>query len=270
MNNNQWLPIPDASAFDASRIKRINVMLVVVPTAVVAVVGFVVGAPWLAALVMMAATALVVSVMRAAEHLADGLIDVEPADETRHARIINVVEGLCVVSGDRRPQVMVVHDASMFALAVGGGKDSSSLVVSDSLLDRMDRLELEAVAAHMLWRLRIGEVALTTYAIALTSTLSRFGLGALARRLTAGLLAEKNDLWADVAACQATRYPPALISALQKCAETEPAHVDPVLGPLMLVNHFMPMDDATGGDGVPKVGTRALSVEERIAVLKEI
>ena len=269
MNNNQWLPIPDGSAFDASRIRRINAALVAVPTVATAVIGFVVGLPWLAAIVMMATTVIVAITMHDAGRLVEGRLSMEPADDHLHARIINVVDGLCVVSGDRRPVIMVVHDRSAFVLA-SVDKNASILIVSDGLLDDLDRLELEAVAAHMLWRLRTGEVELTTYGIALTATMSRVGLGGVARRIVARILSDKNELWADIAACQTTRYPPALISALQKCAGASPAPIDPVLGPLMLVNHFMTEDDAIADRDVPKVGTRALSVEERIAVLKEI
>lgn len=282
MNQRQWLPIPDAAVFDASRIKKVNIALVAVPTVPVALIGLILGRAWLMVLPLAAMTVLVALTMRAAQVVVTDRLEAVEADEDEHARIINVVDGLCVVSGDRRPRILVVEDASLTALAASAGEEQPAIVVTTTLLDQLDRLEIEAVAAHMLWRLRSGETAMTTYAIALTEVLGRVGLGAVASRIVDRLLDDKNELWADVAACQATRYPPALISALHKCGDSAPGAIDPVLGPLMFVNHFMGRGHATGQghasgrgdaistDDVPRVGSRTMQVEDRIAVLKEI
>jgi len=270
MNQRQWLPIPDAGAFDASRIKKVNIAVVAAPSVVVALLGLLVGRLWLVVVPLIGMTVLVALTMRAMEGVVLGRLRATEADDDAHARIINVVDGLCVVSGDRRPRILVVEDASLTALAVPAGKEPPAIVVTTALLDQLDRLEIEAVAAHMLWRLRSGETEMTTYAIALTKVLGRIGLGAVASRIVERLLADKNELWADVAACQATRYPPAMMSALHKCGASGPGGIDPLLGPLMFVNHVMGHGDATASDGLPKVGNRAMSVDDRIAVLKEI
>ena len=271
MNQQQWTPVSEVSATALQRVTRVNIALVLVPTLLALAVGVVVGQPIVLGLVvLLGATVWVNIVNRGIESSLLDRLDVTPVSESDHARLINVVDGLCVVSGDRRPPLYVVSESYPVALAISAPKHQGVVVVSDGLLAEMDRVEIEAVMAHVLWRMRNGNVALTSYLIALRASLAKIGLRRVADAIIGKLYEDKILLWADISACQATRYPPALISALQKCNRAHSLAIDPDLGPLLFVDPKTCTHDTNGDSSFPIVGFSAIGVEERIAVLKEI
>lgn len=271
MNQRQWTPASEVTATALRRITYINISLVVVPTLLALVVGFAVGQPFVLGVVaLLASTVWVKVVNRTIESSLIHRLDMEPVSETDHARLINVVDGLCVVSGDRRPPMYVVSDSYPIALAIAAPQHQGIVVVSDGFLAEMDRVETEAVMAHVLWRLRSGNIALTSYLMVLRITLSKIGLRRIADLIIGKLYEDKILMWADISACQATRYPPALMSALQKCNRTHRLEIDLILAPLLFVDPKTSEHDTIGGAPVPIVGFLAIGVEERIAVLKEI
>jgi heat shock protein HtpX len=271
MNQRQWTPTSEATATTLRRISLVNIALVVIPTAVASVLGLLVGQLFIiGVVVLLASLGGVVALNRSVESSLLRELDLTTASEEEHARVINVVDGLCVVSGDRRPPVFVIHEDYPVALAIAAPKQQGIVVVSDGFLDTMDRVETEAVMAHLLWRLRNGNVAVTCYLIALRTMLSKVGLGRVADVIIARLSEEKILLWADISACQATRYPPALISALQKCNRAQLLEIAPQLSPLLFVDPKTSQHDTIEGSPVPIVGFLAIGVEDRIAVLKEM
>jgi heat shock protein HtpX len=271
MNQRQWTPAAEVSATALQRVTYVNIALVLVPTIVALIIGLLVGQQlWLVPLVLIAALVTVNILNRNVESSLLERLDMEPASESHQARLINVVDGLCVVSGDRRPPLYVVSDAYPVALAIAAPKHPGTVVVSQGFLEKMDRVEIEAVMAHVLWRLRNGNVALTSYLIALRTMLTKIGLRRIADRIIGKLYEDKILLWADISACQATRYPPALISALQKCNRAQSLEIDPILSPLLFVDPETSLHDTIGSSSFPNVGFSAIGVEERIAVLKEI
>jgi heat shock protein HtpX len=271
MNQRQWNAVSEVSTTALQRVTRVNLALVLVPTFVAFLVGLAVGQPFILGVLVLLASTLWVNVLnRNVESSLLGRLDLRPISETDHARLINVVDGLCVVSGDRRPPMFVVSDSYPIALAVGAPKRQGTVIVSEGLLAEMNRVEIEAVMAHVLWRMRSGNIAMTSYLIVLRTMLSKVGLRRLADGIITRLHEEKILLWADISACQATRYPPALILALQKCNRTHTLNIDPYLGPLLFVDPKTSQHDAHSGSSFPIVGFLANGVEERIAVLKEI
>ena len=271
MNQQQWTPVSEVSATALQRLTRVNIALVLVPTFLAFVVGVIVGQPFLlGVVVLLGAIVWITVVNRGIESSLLDRLDLTPVSESDHARLINVVDGLCVVSGDRRPPLFVVSESYPVALAISAPKHQGVVVVSDGLLAEMDRVEMEAVMAHVLWRMRNGNVALTSYLIALRASLAKIRLRRVADVIIGKLYEDKILLWADISACQATRYPPALISALQKCNRAHSLAIDPYLGPLLFVDPETCIHDTNGDSSFPIVGFSAIGVEERIAVLKEI
>lgn len=261
----------EISATALQRITRVNIALVLVPTFLAFVAGVIVGQPFLLGVaVLLGATVWINVVNRSIDSSLLDRLALVPASESDHARLINVVDGLCVVSGDRRPPLFVVSESYPVALAVSAPKQQGVVVVSDGLLAEMDRVEIEAVMAHVLWRMRNGNIALTSYLIALKASLAKIGLRRVADVIIGKLHEDKILLWSDISACQATRYPPALISALQKCDRTHLLAIDPNLGPLLFVDPKTCSHDTTGDASFSIVGFSAIGVEQRIAVLKEM
>lgn len=236
-----------------------------------AVIGLIVGQVFIVLPVGIVIAVLVVrSVHHGAEQKVLETIGGIPASEVEHARLFNVVEGLCVTSGDHKPEIRIVKADYPVALAVGFPGSHGTIVVSHGFCESMDRVETEAVMAHLLWRLRSNNAALNTYLLALTSFLAKLGLSSIARRVVARLSEPSHIMIADIKGCEATRYPPAMESALNKCLTHSGENIQvgcPVL--------WFAVPDTFSGDTMERAELRSLgfsypSLPERIAVLKEI
>lgn len=271
MNQRQWIPVSESSSDNLMKIRRVNAAIVLVVTLLSLLIGLLTSQVIPIVVVgLIVSVVFVMAVMRSAESSWLAQIDCRPIDEERHARIVNVVDGLCVVSGDRRPHLFVLDEDYPLALAIAAPQKPGNIVVSEALLDELDRVEIESVMAHLLWRLRTENIALTCYLMTLSAMLGKIGLGRLGSLVTAKMSEEKIVMWADISACQATRYPPALISALHKCDREHHSGLDSRCAPLLFVDPKTVGDDTTVASSFPILGFSAVSVEERIAVLKEM
>ncbi len=207
-----------------------------------ALVGFV--AALLAWLVLAPLVALAVGVIVAAalaclawwgsESLALRLLGAQPADPVTHARLFNLVEGLGANAGVPQPDLYVVTDAGLNILTMGRSPHHAALVVTSGLLDQLSRIELEAVLAHEVSHIRNDDILTATVAVGLFGILGRparaatgtgggavlasllvpfSALAGLGLRLSIDPLREEM---ADSSGVHLTRYPPALVSALEK------------------------------------------------------
>ena len=70
-----------------------------------------------------------------------------PATVEEYPRLHNVVEGLCIASGLPKPRLYVIEDAAPNAFATGRNSKHAAVAVTTGLLDKMNRIELEAVLA---------------------------------------------------------------------------------------------------------------------------
>lgn len=161
------------------------------------------------------------------------LIDAHPADRQAHARLVNVVDGLCVANGLPEPRLFVVEDPAVNALATRRSPREASIVVTTGLIEALDRMALEAVIAHQLCRIKTDEVGPGTLAATLAAgpvlTADRMirrgsGLGAtllalapLRARLIRAVSGEEREAAVDHVAVGMTRYPPGLLAALEAC-----------------------------------------------------
>jgi len=148
------------------------------------------------------------------------------ADPRVDARYLNIVEGLAPAAGLPRPECLVIDDPSVNVLAIGRDPRHGVVLVTTGLLERLSRMELEAVVARALAQLRDGATMGPTVALAL-------GRGGGAR--------ESAALAADLLGVSLTRYPPGLSAALRAvlAARAEgspdvPRSASPALVPLWL------------------------------------
>jgi heat shock protein HtpX len=175
-----------------------------------------------------------------------------PADPTEYARLHNLVEGLCIAGGLPKPAVYVIDDPAPNAFATGRNPTHAALAVTTGLLNMMNRVELEGVVAHELSHIRNYDVLVSTIAVTMLGAITiiadlairmtwwnggrtrRDGdhdngsnplafvgfalliLAPIVGRLFQFALSRRREALADVSAVQMTRYPPGLISALQK------------------------------------------------------
>jgi heat shock protein HtpX len=172
-------------------------------------------------------------------------------------RLHNVVEGLAIAAGVPKPEVYVVPEMAPNAFATGRDPQHSSIAVTQGLLQIMDRVELEGVIGHEMSHvldrdILIGTVVATVVgaAILLSEIFTRtwfwgggrrnnnsgggdagiiglvlFALGIfllilapLAGQLIKLSVSRNREYLADAQGVLLTRYPPGLISALQKIA----------------------------------------------------
>ena len=175
-----------------------------------------------------------------------------PADPETYQRLHNLVEGLCIASGLPKPKVYVINDPAPNAFATGRNPQHASIAVTTGLLEKMNRVELEGVVAHELSHIRNYDILVSTIAVTLVGSialmtdlairmmwwnggrtsregdrsngsnpLALFGfvlliLAPIIAKAMQAAVSRKRETLADVSACQMTRYPPGLISALEK------------------------------------------------------
>ena len=174
-----------------------------------------------------------------------------PADPVQYQRLHNLVEGLCIASGLPKPQVYIVDDPAPNAFATGRDPKHAAIAVTTGLLEKLNRVELEGVLAHELSHIRNYDILVSTLAVTLVGSIAlltniairmmwwnggrvsrdgdRDGGNPLAivglvllifapiiAKAMQAAISRKRETLADVSACQMTRYPPGLISALEK------------------------------------------------------
>jgi heat shock protein HtpX len=207
---------------------------------------------WVAGLVAFAVigAALFAWARLGADRMIESRLGGRPVDPTGDARLWNLVEGLCTGAGVRQPRVLVVDAPGLNALAAGTSGRRARLAVTTGLLSELDRIELEAVLAEVLWMIRHDEE------VPLTVLVATFGFG---RALAEG---DDRDAGADQGAIALTRYPPALASALEKI-EAKGASVPGQPG-------FMAQLWLADPRPSPPAGKGRLPLTERIEALREL
>lgn len=157
-----------------------------------------------------AAGVVAVLLLRRSDALALRLLGARLADPVAHARLHNLVEGLCAGAGLPEPRLFVVDDEAPNSLALGRDPASASLVATLGLLDRLGRIELEGVVAHELSHVKARDTAPATAAVL---------VALVAPGLVPRFLPPEREALADAAGVALTRYPPGLVSALEKLAD---------------------------------------------------
>lgn len=176
----------------------------------------------------------------------------QPADPDTYARLHNLVEGLCIAGGLPKPAVYVIDDPAPNAFATGRNPRHAAIAVTTGLLEKMNRVELEGVVAHELSHIRNYDILVSTLAVTMVGAVavmtdvairlmwwnggrvSRSGdrdrggnplafvgfalliLAPIVAKAMQAAVSRRRETLADVSACQLTRYPPGLISALEK------------------------------------------------------
>ncbi len=128
-----------------------------------------------------------------------------PADPHEHARFHNLVDGLCIAAGVEKPALKVIANGAANLCTVGRDARHATIVVTEGLLDALDRIELEGVLAHELVHIKNLDTRLATLACFVP--------------FATGLLEAHRESMADLAAIEITRYPPGLIGGLEKMRE---------------------------------------------------
>jgi heat shock protein HtpX len=231
-----------------------------------------------------------------------------PADPATYQRLHNLVEGLCIAGGLPKPKVYIINDPAPNAFATGRNPQHAAIAVTTGLLEKMNRVELEGVVAHELSHIRNYDILVSTIAVTLvgaiaimtdlairmmwwnggrtsregdrsngSNPLALFGfvlliLAPFIAKAMQAAVSRKRESLADVSACQMTRYPPGLISALEKLRDdTTATH-----SASMATAHMWIEQPLSGVSDGGKLGffhrmfNTHPPLDDRIALLKEL
>ena len=165
-----------------------------------------------------AAGAMLVVLLSSATRLCDGMTGAVPADRHEHAALFSLTESLCLTHGLAVPKLMVMEDSSPTALAYGL---HGRICVSQGFFSQLSVVEQEAVVAHALCRIQRGHARSDTLAaVVFGFVLAPLGMRSMAGRCAATLRGRHALLASDLAAVRLTRYPPGLMSALQRMQDS--------------------------------------------------
>jgi len=245
--------------------RRIYLMVIVSAITVFVIVGgvlFLAGLGWLGLVVGAVAAAVATALAYfSSDRVAMGSVQAVPFSGPAAARLTNVLDGLCVAAGIERPPLLVVEDPAINAFAVGRGPHESSVVVTSGLAENLNRVEIEAVMAHVLASVQCHDAAVMTVAATFVGR-GLAPLGAVANKVMVHMVPPEQKILADRAGMELTRYPPAMVAALRKIRD----HKLVVRGASRATAQLWfepPMD--IGGASTPR-----LTLDERISALQEL
>jgi heat shock protein HtpX len=229
------------------------------------------------------------------------------AREVKHEEnpeIYHVVENLCIAAGLPTPKVYIIPEAQPNAFATGRDKNHAVVVVTQGLLQKLNKTELEGVIAHELSHIGNRDILLSTAIVVLVGIIAMFSnffmrisfwgggrrrnseegnagailmilgifaaiLAPIVATLIQLAISRKREFLADADGALLTRYPEGLASALEKIA------LDPNSLPaashstahLYIANPFRGKE---GESWFTKLFSTHPPAEERIKVLREM
>jgi heat shock protein HtpX len=232
-----------------------------------------------------------------------------PADPVEYARLHNLVEGLCIAAGMSKPRVYVIEDAAPNAFATGRTPRHAAIAVTTGLMEKMNRVELEAVLAHELSHIRNYDTLVMTVAVTLVgflalmadfafrfmwwggprhrddrsdgggpaAILAIFGfllvlLAPFVGRLMQFAVSRRREFLADASAVTLTRYPPGMIAALEKLRDDSTVvHSASKATAHLWIEEPLAQNASEGRQSsLNRLFSTHPPLEERIAVLREL
>ena len=185
-----------------------------------------------------------------------------PVEHKSAPELYHIVENLCITAGLPMPRIYLIRERQPNAFATGRDPKHAVVAVTEGLLEKLDRSELEGVLAHELSHVGNRDMLLSTVVVVLVGFISIVSdmflrstfWGGMGRRddrgsgqagaimMIAGIalsilapisatliqlaISRKREFLADASGALLTRYPEGLASALQKISiDTTPMRV---------------------------------------------
>jgi heat shock protein HtpX len=175
-----------------------------------------------------------------------------PIEKKDNPELYRVVENLCITAGLPVPKIYILPEAQPNAFATGRNAKHAVVAVTQGLLQRLDKTELQGVLAHELSHIGNKDMLLSTIVAILAGVIailanmflrvSAFGgrrnsdddkggvifmilgifaalLAPIAASLVQLAISRKREFLADADGALLTRYPEGLASALEKISQ---------------------------------------------------
>ena len=176
-----------------------------------------------------------------------------PVEKKNAPELYNIVENLCITAGLPLPKIYLIRESQPNAFATGRNPEHAVVAVTEGLLEKLDRSELEGVLAHELSHIGNRDMLLSTVIVVLVGFISIlsdmfmrsmfFGgrrnregggqaqailmlvgivlaiLAPIAAILIQLAISRKREFLADASGALLTRYPEGLASALEKISK---------------------------------------------------
>lgn len=225
----------------------------------------------------------------------------QPIKKSDNPELYRLVENLCITAGLPVPKIYIIHESQLNAFATGRDKNHAVIAVTQGLLERLNKAELEGVLAHELSHIGNKDMLISTVIVifaGIIALLSDFFLRISFRRsgdsndnkagallLILGVIAailapiaasliklsisRKREFLADAYGALLTRYPEGLASALQKISDD--------VTPMRVANNSTahlfidsPFNEKQSSNWFVKLFSTHPPIEERIRALRDI
>lgn len=182
------------------------------------------------------------------DKIAIASVGAKPASRTQYKQYHDLVEGLTIASGMPKPKLYVMHSSQINAFASGRDPKNAVICVTDGMLEKLDKREIEGVLAHELGHIASYDMrymTLVAVMVGMIAIISQLFLRSLWFRSGGGddnkagaifmiigivmailapivvqlvqlSISRKREFTADASAVKFTRYPDGLIGALKK------------------------------------------------------
>jgi heat shock protein HtpX len=189
-----------------------------------------------------------------------GMYHAQPVEHKDNPELYHIVENLCITAGLPVPKIYIIPEMQPNAFATGRNAKHAVVAVTQGLLNRLDKSELQGVLAHEMSHIGNKDMLLATVAAIMAGIIAmlanmflrtgRLGLGrrsndkgnvgailmllgiiaAILAPIAASLIrlaiSRKREFLADADGALLTRYPEGLASALEKISsDTTPMRV---------------------------------------------
>ncbi|MBP9752053.1 MAG: M48 family metallopeptidase [Candidatus Moranbacteria bacterium] len=219
-----------------------------------------------------------------------------PVEFETNKELYRIVENLAITAGLPVPKIYTIEDSAMNAFATGRDPEHGVVCFTTGLLSRLEKNEIEAVAAHELSHIGNRDTLISTVVVVLVGFVALLAdwfrhwawmgggrdsdnnrangiiliiaiilsiLAPLFAMLLQLAISRKREFLADASGALLTRYPEALASALEKISgDTEPLEAaNRATAHLYISNPFK-------GKNISKLFMTHPPVEERVAALR--
>lgn len=232
----------------------------------------------------------------------------KPLKFEENPELYRIVENLCLTAGLPMPKIYILPEMAPNAFATGRNPKNAAIAVTEGLLQKLDRSELEGVIAHELSHISNRDILIQTIVVVLVGLvviasdiflrMSFWGglkkrdsreegqlgmvlmmigliliiLSPIIAQLIRFAISRKREFLADASGALLTRYPEGLARALEKIS-SDPnfmRYASNATAHLYIANPFLKKGKGIKTPWLVKIFSTHPPIEERIKILRQM